>query len=203
MACIHKFLADLQLGYVNWEVKTLFIGTFNPGWKECKNNYSEWFYGRTKRNDFWCILPKLHQSPSLINGNRESWIDFCRKNKIAITDIIREVTDADVYNPVHLKDICSYQDNRIGNYNFAINDIPAILERFPSIKQICITRTTLPQFWLNCFHDTFDYIDLHPERGIMLLTLRSPSRAARRGVVGPFCDFVANQWIESGYQTNL
>lgn len=30
MACNHKFENDLQLQYVDWDVKTLFIGTFIP-----------------------------------------------------------------------------------------------------------------------------------------------------------------------------
>ncbi|MEY4604366.1 MAG: hypothetical protein RIT43_1658, partial [Bacteroidota bacterium] len=69
MPCNHKFIKDLQLQYVDWEVKTLFIGTFNPEWEECASNYAQWFYGRTQRNDFWCILPTVHGTNSLISGN--------------------------------------------------------------------------------------------------------------------------------------
>ena len=95
MACEHKFIADLQLQYVDWEVKTIFIGTFNPDWKECANNNATWFYGRTQRNEFWEILPLIHKQPSLIDGDRNSWSEFCRKNKIAITDILSRINDAD------------------------------------------------------------------------------------------------------------
>jgi len=59
MACDHKFIEDLTIQYADWTVRTLFVGTFNPGWTEC-NNAAQWFYGR-KRNEFWCILPKIHE----------------------------------------------------------------------------------------------------------------------------------------------
>ena len=199
MTCKHKFHKDLQLQYVNWEVKTLFIGTFNPEWNECKNNYSKWFYGRTQRNDFWCILPKIYKQNSLLNGNRESWIAFCKKNRIAITDILTSI-DADVNNSIHRETICKFKDEDLLNFNVELNNIASLLNEFPTINQICVTRQTLPTFWLNCFSDTIKFVEENPHRQIQMIYLRSPSRVARKGVVGNFCDFVANQWISQGYQ---
>jgi hypothetical protein len=43
-------------------------------------------------------------------------------------------------------------------------------------------------------------IENHPERNIRIKYLRSPSRGARKGIVGIFCDFVANRWLEQGYE---
>ena len=50
--CPHKFHKDLQLDYVDWEVNTLFFGTFNPGCCKEEDNEANWFYGRTKNNSF-------------------------------------------------------------------------------------------------------------------------------------------------------
>jgi hypothetical protein len=201
MSCNHKFINDLQLQYVDWEVKTLFIGTFNPEWNECQNNNAQWFYGRTQRNDFWCILPSIHGNESLIQGDRNLWIEFCRKNSIGITDIIESI-DADIQNASHRNAVCNFKDDELPNFEITLNNIPLILERHKSIKQICITRQTLIDFWEDCFIDTLQYIDQHPQRNIKLKLLRSPSRGARKGVVGNFCEFVARRWREQGYTLN-
>jgi hypothetical protein len=126
MACNHKFIADLQLQYVDWSPKTLFIGTFNPEWSECDNNNAQWFYGRIQRNEFWCILPKIFGHPSLLTYNIESWISFCRKNEIAITDILSTI-DAEIDNPSHLNAICKFKDGDISNFDVTINSIPVML----------------------------------------------------------------------------
>jgi hypothetical protein len=201
MACNHKFIDDLQLQYVDWSPKTLFIGTFNPEWSECDNNNAQWFYGRIQRNEFWCILPKIFGHPSLLTYNRESWISFCRKNEIAITDILSTI-DAEIDNPSHLNAICKFKDDDISNFDVTVNSIPTILDAFPSIKQICITRMSFNEFWEDCFMDTIQYIQTHPERNLKLKYLRSPSRGARRGVTGNFCEFVSNRWIEQGFAIN-
>lgn len=200
MACEHKFINDLQLQYVDWEVKTLFIGTFNPGWNECVNNNASWFYGRTQRNEFWHILPYIHEQKSLMDGNRESWIKFCKKNSIAITDILLKLNDADSANNEHRKIICNLKDDSLENFKVTINDIAAILENHKSIRQICITRQTLPLFWENCFQNMIKFIKDNPLRNIQVLFLRSPSRGARNGVKGEFYKFIANRWIEQGYK---
>jgi len=200
MPCLHKFSEDLQLGYVDWKPLTLFIGTFNPEWGECDNN-AQWFYGRTQRNDFWCILPTLYGQHSLTNGNRLSWIEFCRKNRIAITDIISSI-EADVNNANHREVICKFKDDAIADFEVSINNITAILDKFPSIKQICITRQSLNDFWEECFLETLEYIQLNQNRQITLRLLRSPSRGARRGVIGNFCQFIAQRWLQQGFEPN-
>jgi len=199
MSCVHKFFNDLQLQYVDWTPKTLFIGTFNPEWTECKNNYAEWFYGRTLHNEFWCILSKVYNQPSQISGNRSSWIEFCRKNNIAVTDILSSI-EVDVADEIQRAAVCKFKDDDIANFEVAVNNIPEILRNFPSIKQVCITRQTLSEFWEDCFMDTLQYRDCHLEQDISLKFLRSPSRGARKGVVGNFCDFVANRWVQQGFE---
>ncbi len=199
MPCNHKFSNDLLIDYVDWEVHTLFIGTFNPCWQSCNNNAS-WFYGRTSRNEFWCILPKIHENISLINGNRTIWLEFCRRNSLAITDILASLNDADEDDIEHKKSICNFKDDELNQFENTITDIPRILETHLTIKQVCITRQGLPIFWHECFEDTLNWIQNNPARNISIRFLRSPSRGARRGVVGNFCDFIANRWMEQGYQ---
>lgn len=198
MVCNHKFIEDLQLQYVDWEVKTLFIGTFNPGWPECIGNNAEWFYGRTQRNEFWSILPCIHGQTSKLNGNRNAWIAFCQQHSIGITDIIESI-DANPNNAAHRSSICNFRDNELVNFNIKLNDIPEILKKHKSIKQICITRRSLNGFWKVCFKDTFEFIAQNRDRDVKIIRLRSPSRGARKGVKGSFSDFIAAKWIEQGY----
>jgi hypothetical protein len=138
-----------------------------------------------------------------LDGNREVWIEFCRKNDIAITDILKNIVDADPAIEAHRNTICKFKDDALAKFEVLINDIPAVLENHKSITQICITRQApLPDFWEECFIDMFQYIEQNPERRINVKTLRSPSRRARRGVVGNFCSFIANRWIQQGYLIN-
>lgn len=139
----------------------------------------------------------------MIKGNRDIWIEFCRKNEIAITDIIVKI-DADVNNFEQRETVCKFKDADLLNYKVEINNIVSILNRFPTITQICITRQRkgLSAFWLNCFMATIQYIEQNPQRKIQIRYLRSPSRGAIKGVIGDFCDFIANKWINQGYQLN-
>lgn len=200
MPCNHLFHQDLQLQYVDWEVRTLFIGTFNPGWI-LPNNYAEWFYGRTGNNEFWSILPTIHTGESLLNEDAETWKNFCRGHHIGITDIITSLTNADEHNPEHVMMIKGFKDHNLAAFAKLQTNIPQILENYPRIEQVCITRKTLPPLWRELFQSTFDWVQAHPERNIQIKRLRSPSRVARRGVVGNFTDFIANHWQQvGGYQ---
>ncbi len=60
---------------------------------------------------------------------------------------------------------------------------------------------TLPEFWEDCFMDIIQYIQNHLEKNLRLKYLRSPSRGARRGIIGNFCEFVSHRWIEQGFET--
>jgi hypothetical protein len=199
MSCEHKFLNDLELAYSDWEIRTLFIGTFNPNWNSCSNE-SNWFYGRTKRNAFWCILPTIHEGQSLINGNKQDWINFCKRNRIGITDIITSISDANEDNPIHRNYICKFKDDKLENFDINITNVPQILDRYVNIKQVCITRQTLSEFWEDIFTELFIWKNEHPERVLDIIHLRSPSRGARKGITGNFCEFVSNRWLQQGYR---
>ena len=197
MACNHKFKEDLKLDYVSWEARTLFIGTFNPGWNSIEN-YAEWFYGRVARNDYWCILPSIHGKNNLLNAGKREWMEFCKDNHIAITDIISSVQGADESNTDHQLAISKFRDSDLKDFQLVPTNIPELLKRHPTIRQICVTRNTMPDYLISLFQPTLDFIKENPDRKIEFRLLRSPSRGARKGVKGEFSGYVAKKWKEQG-----
>lgn len=140
MPCNHKFSEYLNLNNLDFEPTTLIVGTFNPSWPE--GNQAEWFYGRTARNYFWDVLPRLYGKESLRKSNKKEWVSFCKENGILITDLITTIQDADEENKEHREILKSYLDTSIADYfnDFSFTDIESILNRYPTIKNIYLTR---------------------------------------------------------------
>src|SRR5690554_313692 len=135
MACKHKFYDDLELGYCDWTIDTLIVGTFNPEW--AKSNDANWFYGR-KNNNFWYIMSKLYNENDLTCLSKEEKLKFCSKNKIGITDLIRSIKTAK--QEEHLNIISSFSDKAIEE-NFDTEELEIlqlveILQSKPSIKNV-------------------------------------------------------------------
>lgn len=147
MPCPHKFQKYLNLENLDFAPETLIVGTFNPAWPE--DNYAEWFYGRFRNNHFWDVLPRVYGKPSLIESNPLEWKMFCKENRIAITDLISQISDADHTNPEHHKILKSYSDKKIASQfkEFRFVDIPAILYHHSSIKNVYLTRSMGETFW--------------------------------------------------------
>lgn len=96
----HKFIDELK------EVETekifagrsisgqnhlLIVGTFNPQNEMVKKtNLSDWFYGR-KKNNFWHYVPNVIIGKSLKEEEKETWVRFCKDNKIVIVDLIKSI----------------------------------------------------------------------------------------------------------------
>ena len=179
MACLHKFHDWLDLDRLNFEPTTLIVGTFNPSWP-LQNNNSEWFYGRThdldgnQNNNFWEVLPRLYGDNSLINSNANIWKDFCLNNRIAITDIINSINDADESNENHQRMMSSFKDDDLSEsfYDFTLTNVVGLLRRYPSIKNVYITRSISQTFWKNAFYSTRKYCDTF---GVRLMTLLTSS----------------------------
>ena len=147
MGCNHRFMKEL---IPTWEIKYLFIGTFNPVWNNNNVDNGDYFYGRSK-NQFWCILPNVFNSPCLIYNNKDEKIKFCISHKIGVTDIIRSIPNADETNKYHRNLILyGYNDN---NLESKFNDISTfdiefntraiinLIETNP-IKGVFFTRST-------------------------------------------------------------
>lgn len=152
--CPHKFKKDLQLDYVTWKVTTLFIGTFNPGCCQEKNN-ADWFYGRTERNMFWNTLGYIYEQNPLLGteGNPEQWKAFCKRRQLAVTDLItlvKKVIAEDLEET-----LCkNFSDKKLEPFilegNFVSTEIENLITNSPKLqhlKCVYLTRTTTNGAW--------------------------------------------------------
>lgn len=170
MPCNHKFQSDLNLTKINFEPNTLIVGTFNPAWPA--NNTAEWFYGRTAKNHFWDVLPRLYGEASLINDTPVEWKQFCHEKKIAITDLISSIDDADPDNSEHAKMLGGFSDNAIEHNFDDINyvNIVQILQRQPAIRNIYLTRGITEAFWRHIWNPVMHYCSVNNIHERKLLT---------------------------------
>jgi hypothetical protein len=148
MACLHKFQEDLNLTRINFEPTTLIVGTFNPSWPE--GNKAEWYYGRFD-NNFWDVLPRLYSEESLRCATPAIWKSFCERHKIAITDLISCIEDAEPENELHKSQLRTFSDKAIAE-KFTRHTPVGIVELLrsnPTIKNIYLTRGISETFWKN------------------------------------------------------
>jgi hypothetical protein len=154
--CPHKFIKDLHLEYVNWEVNTLFIGTFNPGCCANEDNEAEWFYGRTQKNMFWDTLGYIYENNAALgqNGNPELWKAFCKRNKLAVTDLISVINDVNL-NGAEYADLCiGFSDRKLEPYILNGKAVSAEIEnliinspKLKNLKCVYLTRATTNRAW--------------------------------------------------------
>ncbi len=197
MPCKHKFHKHLNLNNLDFIPTTLIIGSFNPEWPT--NNYSDWFYGRVKNNYFWEILPRIYSYDNLRKKTKTDWINFCKINKIAITDLISCINDADESNLNHVNLLKSFSDDSICKNFFNIDfvDIINILERYKSIVNVYFTRKTDVSLIGQKISKLENHLDMKKIRYNELLT---PSGGARyqmtKGSGIKLNDFIFNKWKE-------
>jgi hypothetical protein len=97
MCCLHRFLDYHREGlFPSWNVKYLFVGTFNPSWNKPGNN-ADYFYGRS--NYMWLLLPRFLFQDTLQESSIEQKILFCRRHFIGFTDLIKRIDNADYNKP--------------------------------------------------------------------------------------------------------
>ncbi len=145
MPCQHRFINDLLPEY---PLKYLFVGTFNPEWDRPNDN-ANWFYGR-QRNSFWKILPGVFEGPNLYPQrlNPEVLKTFCINRSIGISDIIRNIPNAEINNPAHVSWISKVKDKDLERFNVleatSIEDL--ILRNKKTLMGVYLTRYqhTLP-----------------------------------------------------------
>lgn len=179
--CKHKFQDHLKLDYVNWDVKTLFIGTFNPGCCEKEENSAGWFYGRTDRNMFWNTLGYIYaNNPKLGNEkNPELWMSFCKENKIAVTDLIYEVNELDLSNGEDKKNLCSgFSDKKLENYilqnQVTSSKVEDLINNSPKLKKlefVYLTRRGTDNPWNSLWNPIKNACD---KREVHTSTLTTP-----------------------------
>jgi hypothetical protein len=179
MACVHKFSEYLNLERIDFEPTTLIIGTFNPGWDNINNNAS-WFYGRThdlngnQNNNFWDVLPQLYGEQSLINANPSEWKQFCSQKRIAITDIIANIEDADHTNQNDIQSMSTFKDDDIATkfYDYDYVNLVRLLRNHRTITDVYVTRGITEAFWRNAVWQLKRYCHQH---GVNLKSIITPS----------------------------
>jgi hypothetical protein len=202
MACTHKFHQYLNLNNLDFEPTTLIVGTFNPGWNNIANN-AGWFYGRTRNNYFWDVLPRIYESINLRNSNPQDWKSFCVRNQIAITDLLASIDDANPNNPEHIQAISNYKDSDIANLfqHFTPVDICNILERYPTIVNVYLTRQLGNVFWDNLWQNITGHFQEAPIHFKTLLTPSASARFQMNGIEGmSLRDFIFNHWHQAWHQ---
>ncbi|WP_411726830.1 hypothetical protein [Methyloglobulus sp.] len=199
MACVHKFASNLNLERIDFKPTTLIVGTFNPGWDNL-GNYAQWFYGRTNNNYFWDVLPRLHENSNLRLAPHKEWKAFCSRHKIALTDLIYSIDDADSDNQEHINHLKNYRDDAIARHfcQFTEVNLPAILVNHPSIAHVYLTRQLSGDFWQQKWLPVIRYCN---ETGKRVEPLLTPSGSARfqmtKGVDMTLRDFIFKHWQNS------
>lgn len=143
MPCPHRFENQL---IPDWEIEHLFIGTFNPSWNFNNAVQADYFYGRI-RNNFWCILPIVFEGHNLKHCDFANKLEYIQTHKIGITDLITEVTNAEIENETdRLNLTIGFSDNVLNTYHleFNVKNIKKlILRNIKTIKGVYLTRSTL------------------------------------------------------------
>lgn len=211
MACVHKFEAYLNLERLDFEPTTLIVGTFNPSWP--LDNPAQWFYGRTKNNYLWDVLPRLYYPTiNLRQGNHIQWKEFCAQNAIALTDIITCINDANDENEGHREILRSYLDTSIADYfnDFTFTSLVNILDENEAIQNVYLTR----QSGVALFDEQWALIEQYslanPKRNLHIRTLITPSASARFQITAyklanpndrtPLRNFIHHSWQKQWHQ---
>lgn len=192
MACNHKFQSELTIEGLNYKPSTLIVGTFNPEWPE--SNYAEWFYGRTKNNYFWDLLPRIFGDAPLRSRNHIEWKKYCQLKQIALTDLIIRIDDAyDI--EIHRNILSRFTDSDLVNHfrKHLYNPIADILKANPSIESVYLTTTS--DLWINVWSPVEQYCN---QNGLWCKKLMTPSKSARffmtKGSGIKLPDFIYEDW---------
>lgn len=197
MSCVHKFQKYLNLDGVDFKPQVLIVGTFNPAWPA--TNDAGWFYGRTKNNCFWDVLPRLYNEKSLRDAEPKDWKLFCERHAVAITDLISSIEDADENNAEHLEWLGGYSDKNI-EQRFRVHqftDVVGLIEKYDSISRVFLTRRNDQGLWKKAWKPIRDICEI---KGVWQSTLLTPSRYACLHKPKEFRkveDYILSRWHES------
>jgi len=127
------------------DTRTLILGSFPS-----VESFNKGFYYAHPRNQFWKILSEITGYPSLSKDQR---IWLLKQSKLALWDMISS---------------CNREDSLDSSlYDEEVNDIPSLLERYPSIEKIAFTGRKAQML----YEANFSHVDI--ER----VYLPSPSSA--------------------------
>lgn len=127
------------------DTQTLILGSF-PSIQSVANDF---YYGHP-RNQFWPILSRITGYPV---GNRDQKVWLLKESKLGVWDMIASVRRSNSADSMLEDEV--------------VNDIPALLEKYPSIHHIAFTGRKAEALWR--LH--YDYLEMKT------LYLPSPSPA--------------------------
>lgn len=183
--CIHKFRNDLRLDYIDWEVNTLFIGTFNPGCCAEEDNEAEWFYGRTQNNMFWDTLGFIYENNPLLgqHGNPELWLAFCKRKNLAVTDLISKIKTVNVKSDDYDNLCKGFSDKKLEPYilngQAVSSEMQNLIQDSPKLKNLkCVylTRRGIDNPWNILWNPIHEVCN---QQGIYNARLITPGRYNR------------------------
>lgn len=201
MPCSHKFfgrenhLAGENGLLPNWEADTLIIGTFNPSNDWVEDNEANYFYGR-ESNYFWDILPRFADGANIDKQDVLAQLDFLRTKRIALTDLLVTVNDAEIENDEHRNFLIDFQDAGFNNFaSFTWNTIP-ILEfiKNKKVKAVYFTKVSEGAPFGRQIRIIKKFCNLHNVRNYKLHT---PS-GQRLGYGMPRENKLIHRWFEQG-----
>ncbi len=180
----HQFINKSFFVSPNWDVKHLFIGTFNPEGGD-KVNY---FYGRQK-NCFWKILTIIFEEN--FDPNSNNFFELLKKHGIACVDIIQSVNkiDDNDFTETEINKILGqgYSDSKIINNSFKRLYNTEAISKFISLNNCYVYSTWGTGSSLKNWKNEINKINFTSN-------LVSPSLAARvpKGVAK--FEFMLNDW---------
>jgi hypothetical protein len=118
------------------------------------------------------VLPRIYGKDSLINAAPEEWKKFCHTHKIAVTDLIACIEDANKERESHKKMLGGYSDSAIakGFKKFVNTKVVSILLQNPSITNVYFTRGEGASFWKKLWKPIKEHCEAHNKRHKTLLT---------------------------------
>jgi hypoxanthine-DNA glycosylase len=111
------------------DTETLILGSFPS-----KQSFEKAFYYAHPRNQFWPILSHITGYPAL---NRDQKIWLLKETRLGVWDMIAQ---------------CSRENSLDSSLeDEVVNNIPALLERYPSIERIAFTGRKAEALWQTHF----------------------------------------------------
>jgi hypoxanthine-DNA glycosylase len=111
------------------DTETLILGSFPS-----KQSFENAFYYAHPRNQFWPILSRITGYP-IINRDQKIWL--LKEMRLGVWDMIAQCSRKNSLDS-------SLEDE-------VVNDIPAMLERYPSIERIAFTGRKAEALWQTHF----------------------------------------------------
>ena len=108
----------------------------------------------------------------MLEAGRAEWQEFCRRHKIALTDLFSAIDDAHEGNKKHHHILGGFSDDAI-IHNFddlEYTDVVGLLRRHPSIKNVYITRGITEAFWKHLWGPVMHFANSHQLHQRQLLT---------------------------------